>query len=162
MCSFSTVQGQFALECDLSIEVTNSPSIVSRLKKIGKNNSVDVVHEEEEFDNVVTAHLHLDSGDDPLYSFANQGIGRYAIQTSPLQNPSLALELTISFWLEEYNHCPLEAEMQIDHDVLMFCQGGDYLTFYVKGESYPVMIRILVMNTILISTLEVDSLLGDL
>lgn len=121
---------------------------------------MNIVHEEEEFDNAVTAHLRLDSGDDPLYSFANQGIGRYAIQTSPLQNPSLALELTISFWLEEYNHCPLEAEIQIDHDVLMFCQGGDYLTFYVKGESYPVIFMILVMNTILIMYIRSGFVIG--
>jgi hypothetical protein len=80
----------------------------------------------------------LDSGDEPLSSFANKGIGRYSIQTSTL----LALELTVAFWLEENNET-LEDEEEdlctpIDQDVLRYCQAGDYLTFYVKGESYPV------------------------
>ncbi len=91
-------------------------------------------------ENAVDAHLQLNSGENPLSSFANKGIGQYAIQTSPLQNPSLALELTLSFWLED-NDESKGFESQIERDVLMFCQGGDYLTFYVKGDSYPVCLN---------------------
>lgn len=95
-------------------------------------------------ENAVDAHLQLNSGENPLSSFANKGIGQYAIQTSPLKNPSLALELTLSFWLEDSDESK-GFESQIDRDVLMFCQGGDYLTFYVKGDSYPVCLNSFVL-----------------
>lgn len=82
----------------------------------------------------------MDSGDEPLSSFANKGIGRYSIQTST----DLALELTMAFWLEvNKDEGAEESDMEeistpIDQDVLRYCEAGDYLTFYVKGEFYPV------------------------
>lgn len=79
-----------------------------------------------------------------MSSFANKGIGRYSIQTST----SVALELTIAFWLEESEKQQNEQETDdeeelctpIDQDVLRFCQAGDYLTFYVKSDTHPVSI----------------------
>lgn len=93
--------------------------------------------EEEDDDTSIRGKLVLDSGDEPLSSFANKGIGRYSIQTSTL----LALELTVAFWLEENNDYIEDDDdlcTPIDQDVLRYCQAGDYLTLYVKGESYPV------------------------
>lgn len=104
--------------------------------------------QEQEAAAVHQGKLVLDSGLDPLSSFANKGIGRYSIQTST----SVALELTIAFWLEESEKQQDEQSQQesdyeeellctpIDQDVLRFCQAGDYLTFYVKSDTHPVSI----------------------
>ncbi|KAG1289952.1 hypothetical protein G6F66_009062 [Rhizopus arrhizus] len=134
------IQGKFTLDCSLNIHAVSSLSLVGRLKQLGRSNSTSSNSTVSTLENAVDAHLQLNSGENPLSSFANKGIGQYAIQTSPLQNPSLALELTLSFWLED-NDESKGFESQIERDVLMFCQGGDYLTFYVKGDSYPTWVR---------------------
>lgn len=134
------------MECDLSIKLCSSANIVKRIKSLrSKTNLSSVANaieesEEENDDTIIKGQLVLDSGDEPLAGFANKGICRYSIQTSTL----LALELTVAFWLEENNGKVEDEEDElctpIDQDVLRYCQAGDYLTFYVKGESYPVSV----------------------
>jgi hypothetical protein len=116
-----------------------------------ENTKEEQQQQQEQEQEAVTVHqgkLVLDSGLDPLSSFANKGIGRYSIQTST----SVALELTIAFWLEESEKQQDDQNQQesdyeeellctpIDQDVLRFCQAGDYLTFYVKSDTHPVSI----------------------
>lgn len=139
------MQGRFQVECDLVLRSTSSTTIVDRLKSFRSRNDLNATlneSNEEEEDSTATAmkgRLVLDSGEEPLKSFANKGIERYSIQTSAV----VPLELTIAFWLEE-NTEAVEEEGEIstpiDQDVLRHCQAGDYLTFYVKGEKHPVSV----------------------
>lgn len=145
----SDVQGRFELQCDINIKPCSSINLVDRIKSFTSKNNLSSISEdssqsEEEDDGAsIKGQLILDSGDDPLSSFANKGISRYSIQTST----ELALELTVAFWLEENNSedsssIEIEEEEElstpIDQDILRYCEAGDYLTFYVRGESYPV------------------------
>lgn len=145
----SDVQGRFQLQCDINIKPCSSINLVDRIKSFTSKNNLSSISEdssqseEEEDDASIKGQLILDSGDDPLSSFANKGISRYSIQTST----ELALELTVAFWLEENNgeessSIEIEEEEElstpIDQDILRYCEAGDYLTFYVRGESYPV------------------------
>ncbi|KAI8641434.1 hypothetical protein BD408DRAFT_346225 [Parasitella parasitica] len=158
------VQGRFQVECDLCIKPLPSHSLVNRLRSfksrldLADNNNTE---EEEELSTVHRGQLVLDSGLDPLSSFANKGIGRYSIKTST----AVALELTIAFWLEESDKQQAEQQHQgeayfeeelctpIDQDVLRFCQAGDYLTFYVKSDTHPVS-KILKLLTKLTTLLQ--------
>lgn len=141
---FSNVQGRFQVECDLCIKLFSSNSIVNRLKSFKSRLDLADNEEGEEEEQVHQGQLVLDSGADPLSSFANKGIGRYSIQTST----SVALELTIAFWLEEADKQQEQEETDdeeevctpIDQDVLRYCQAGDYLTFYVKSDTHPVSV----------------------
>ncbi|KAF1806968.1 hypothetical protein FB192DRAFT_1273705 [Mucor lusitanicus] len=142
------VQGRFQVECDLCIKPFSSNSIVNRLKSFRSRLDLADHEEDEEQEEIVhQGQLVLDSGADPLSSFANKGIERYSIQTST----SVALELTIAFWLEEADKQQEQDETDseeeelytpIDQDVLRYCQAGDYLTFYVKSDTHPVSIHI--------------------
>lgn len=144
MTTHSNVQGRFQLECDLHIKPYSSANIVNRIKsftsKTNLLNAAEGINEEENDEHFIKGQLVLDSGEEPLSSFANKGIGRYSIQTST----DLALELTMAFWLEvnkdEITEDGVGEELStpIDQDVLRYCEAGDYLTFYVKGEFYPV------------------------
>lgn len=144
----SNVQGRFQVECDLCIKPFSSNSIVNRLKSFRSRLDLADHEEDEEQEEIVhQGQLVLDSGADPLSSFANKGIERYSIQTST----SVALELTIAFWLEEADKQQEQDETDseeeelytpIDQDVLRYCQAGDYLTFYVKSDTHPVSIHI--------------------
>lgn len=127
------MEGNFQLECELSVKSYQPNTIVKRLKRFGSKSDLDVIEESE-----VKGKLCLDTGDDPLSSFANKGIGRYSIQTST----SVTLELTIAFWLEDDETEEQRISTPIDQDILRYCQAGDYLTFYVKGETFPVMILV--------------------
>ncbi|OAD02582.1 hypothetical protein MUCCIDRAFT_111972 [Mucor lusitanicus CBS 277.49] len=137
------VQGRFQVECDLCIKPFSSNSIVNRLKSFRSRLDLADHEEDEEQEEIVhQGQLVLDSGADPLSSFANKGIERYSIQTST----SVALELTIAFWLEEADKQQEQDETDseeeelytpIDQDVLRYCQAGDYLTFYVKSDTHP-------------------------
>lgn len=122
--TYSNVEGQFQLECDLRVKPSYSNTIVGRLRSLGSD-----LDESE-----IRGKLCLDSGQDPLSSFANKGIGRYAIQTST----AVTMELTIAFWLDDDESEEQKLVTPIDQDILRYCQAGDYLTFYVKGETYPV------------------------
>ncbi|KAI8083707.1 hypothetical protein BDF21DRAFT_337151 [Thamnidium elegans] len=133
------VQGRFQLECNLNIKPCSSTNFVNRIKSLTSRtnlSSEEHVDDDDENEICMQGHLVLDSGDEPLSSFANKGIGRYSIQTSN----QLALELTAAFWLEENNDYIEEDDVHtpIDQEVLKYCQAGDYLTIYVKGESFPV------------------------
>jgi hypothetical protein len=137
----STVQGRFQVECDLALRPVTSTTIVDRFRSFRSRNDLNATlnetnEEEEDPVAAMKGRLVLDSGEEPLTSFANKGIERYSIQTSAL----VPLELTIAFWLEESTESVEEEELctPIDQDVLRYCQAGDYLTFYVKGENHPV------------------------
>jgi hypothetical protein len=140
----STVQGRFQVECDLTLRPSISTTIVDRLRSLRSRNDLNATlnetSEEEEEDSAATmkGRLVLDSGEESLTSFANKGIERYSIQSSTL----VPLELTMAFWLEESAETVEEEEIctPIDQDVLRYCQAGDYLTFYVKGEKHPVSV----------------------
>lgn len=115
--------------------------MVNRIRSLASRtnlSSEEHVDDDEENEICMQGRLVLDSGDEPLSSFANKGIGRYSIQTSN----QLALELTAAFWLEENNDYIEEDDVHtpIDQEVLKYCQAGDYLTIYVKGESFPVSV----------------------
>lgn len=141
------VQGRFQLECDLHIKPNSSANIVNRIKsftsKTNLSNTAEGMNDQENDDQFIKGQLVLDSGDEPLSSFANKGIGRYSIQTST----DLALELTMAFWLEVNKDDIIEGSDEeevstpIDQDILRYCEAGDYLTFYVKGEFYPMWAR---------------------
>ncbi|KAI9360221.1 hypothetical protein BD770DRAFT_453525 [Pilaira anomala] len=135
------VQGRFQLECTLTIKPCSSTNFVSRIRSLAsKTNLASEEYcdndDEEDEEICLRGRLVLDSGVEPLSGFANKGIGRYSIQTSN----HLALELTAAFWLEENNDYIEEDDIYtpIDQEVLNYCQAGDYLTIYVKGDSYPV------------------------
>ncbi|KAI9272290.1 hypothetical protein EDC94DRAFT_511640 [Helicostylum pulchrum] len=135
------VQGRFQLECNLNIKPCSSTNLVNRIRSLASRtnlSSEEHVDDDEENEICMQGRLVLDSGDEPLSSFANKGIGRYSIQTSN----QLALELTAAFWLEENNDYIEEDDVHtpIDQEVLKYCQAGDYLTIYVKGESFPVSV----------------------
>lgn len=160
---FSDVQGRFQFECDLIVKPCTSTKLVDRIKSLTSRNNLSESDEEDE-DLTIRGRLVLDSGDEPLSSFANKGIGRYTIQTSTL----LAFELTVAFWLEENNdsvHDDDNVYTPIDQDVLRYCQAGDYLTLYVKGESYPVRYHVSFIYSFFVLLniyLDVDSILGVL
>lgn len=136
------------MECDLCIKPFSGNSIVNRLKSFKSRLDLADHENNQEQEEVHQGQLVLDSGADPLSSFANKGIERYSIQTAT----SVALELTIAFWLEEPSKQQEQEEMDdeeeactpIDQDVLRYCQAGDYLTFYVKSDTHPVSVSFLV------------------
>lgn len=124
------MEGPFHFECDLSIQQSPSNTLVKRLKSFRSRTDLASF----ESDQAVKGKLSLDSGENIFSSFASKGIGRYAIQTTS----AVTLELTIAFWLEE----EAVQETVIDQDILRYCEAGDYLTFYVKGETFPVSIDV--------------------